>query len=64
MGNSNSAPNNTLNSHQEIALSKFISNLILAYTKHLLTISGFFNGTIPATPSPIPGPPLPFIGIS
>lgn len=47
----------------EIALSKFISNLILAYTKHLLTISGVFNGTIPAAPSPIPGPPFPFIGV-
>lgn len=49
--------------NQETAFNVFITALILAYTEHLLKISGLFNGLIPAKPSPIPGPPFPFIGV-
>jgi hypothetical protein len=46
------------------AYNLFITLLIAAYTKHLLTISGIFNGLIPAAPSPIPGPPFPWIAVT
>lgn len=46
-----------------IAHETFINNLIFAYSDHLLKISGVFNGLIPASPSPIPGPPFPWIGV-
>ena len=39
--------------------------LILAFTKHLLTVNGLYNGLIPAPPAPpIPGPPFPWVGVS
>lgn len=37
--------------------------LIAAFTTHLLTVNGVYNGLIPAAPSPIPGPPFPWIGV-
>jgi hypothetical protein len=40
------------------------SKLITAFTNHLLTVSGIYNGLVPAVPSPIPGPPFPWVGIS
>lgn len=46
------------------AFNVFIAALILAYTKHLLSISGLFNGLIPAAPSPIPGPPFPWVAVA
>lgn len=49
--------------NQETAFNVFITALILAYTEHLLKISGLFNGLVLAAPSPIPGPPFPFIGV-
>jgi len=49
--------------NQETAFNVFITALIAAYTEHLLKISGIFNGLIPAAPSPIPGPPFPWIGV-
>lgn len=49
--------------NQEVAFNVFITALIAAYTEHLLKISGVFNGLIPAAPSPIPGPPFPWIGV-
>jgi hypothetical protein len=49
--------------NQDVAFNVFITGLVLAYSKHLLKITGVFNGLIPAAPSPIAGPPLPFIGI-
>lgn len=48
---------------QETAFNVFITALIFAYAEHLLKITGVFNGLIPASPSPIPGPPFPFIGV-
>tara|TARA_R110000803_G_scaffold8577_18_gene27468 strand:+ start:1608 stop:2177 length:570 start_codon:yes stop_codon:yes gene_type:complete len=38
--------------------------LISAFTAHLLTVNGLYNGLIPASPSPIPGPPFPWAGVS
>jgi hypothetical protein len=38
--------------------------LISAFTNHLLTVQGVYNGLIPAAPSPIPGPPFPWVGVS
>jgi hypothetical protein len=49
--------------NQETAFNVFITALIAAYTEHLLKIGGLFNGLIPATPSPIPGPPFPYLGV-
>jgi hypothetical protein len=49
--------------NQEVAYELFITNLIKAYSEHLLTISGIFNGLIPSAPSPIPGPPFPWVGV-
>ena len=37
--------------------------LIAAFTTHLLTVSGLYNGLIPAAPSPVPGPPFPWVGV-
>jgi hypothetical protein len=50
--------------NKDTAFNVFITALILAYTKHLLTISGLFTGLIPAAPSPIPGPPFPWIAVA
>lgn len=49
--------------NQEVAFKAFISNLISAYTEHMLKISGIFNGLIPGLPSPIPGPIFPWVGV-
>lgn len=49
--------------NQNVAFKLFISNLILAYTEHMLKISGIFNGLIPGSPSPVPGPVFPWIGV-
>lgn len=49
--------------NQETAFNVFITALIAAYTEHLLKISGIFNGLIPASPSPVPGPPFPWVGV-
>lgn len=49
--------------NQETAFNVFITFLITAYTEHLLKIAGVFNGLIPAAPSPIPGPPFPWVGV-
>lgn len=49
--------------NQEIAFNVFITALIGSYTEHLLKISGIFNGLIPATPSPVPGPPFTWVGV-
>ena len=51
-------------SDNKSAYNSLISTLISAYTKHLLLISGIFNGLIPAAPSPIPGPPFPWIAVT
>lgn len=40
------------------------NGLIEAYSKHLLSITGIYNGLVPAVPSPIPGPPISWVGIS
>lgn len=40
------------------------TKLVTGFSNHLKTISGIYNGLIPATPSPIPGPPFPWTGIS
>ena len=48
----------------EFAFTVFITALIAAYTKHLLKIGGVFNGLIPAAPSPIPGPPFPWLAVA
>jgi len=37
--------------------------LISAFTNHLLTVQGLYNGLIPSVPSPIPGPPFPWVGL-
>jgi hypothetical protein len=37
--------------------------IILAFTTHITTISGIYNGLIPAVPSPIPSPPIPWVGV-
>ena len=37
--------------------------LISAFTNHLLTVQGLYNGLIPGVPSPIPGPPFPWVGV-
>jgi hypothetical protein len=37
--------------------------LISAFTTHLLTVNGLYNGLIPAAPSPVPGPPFPWVGV-
>lgn len=39
------------------------AKLINAFTSHLLTVNGLYNGLIPAAPSPIPGPPFPWVGV-
>lgn len=39
------------------------AKLITAFTTHLLTVNGLYNGLIPAVPSPIPGPPFPWVGL-
>jgi hypothetical protein len=39
------------------------AKLITAFTTHLLTVNGLYNGLIPAAPSPIPGPPFPWVGV-
>jgi hypothetical protein len=49
--------------NQETAFNVFITALILAYSEHLLKIAGLYNGLIPATPNPIPGPPFPYLGV-
>jgi hypothetical protein len=49
--------------NQETAFNVFITALIAAYTAHLLKIGGLYNGLIPATPSPVPGPPFPWLGV-
>lgn len=40
------------------------TSLVEAYSKHLLTITGLYNGLIPGVPSPIPGPPIPWLGVA
>ena len=47
----------------DIAVNNFIEALSKAYITHLTKISGIFVGNIPAAPSPVPGPPFPFIGV-
>lgn len=37
--------------------------LVSAFSAHMMMISGLYTGLIPAVPSPIPGPPIPWIGI-
>jgi hypothetical protein len=38
--------------------------LIAAFTSHLLTVNGIYNGLIPAPPAPpVPGPPFPWLGV-
>jgi hypothetical protein len=48
---------------QQTAVNVHIASLIEAYTKHLLKITGLFNGLIPGAP-PVPGPPFPFVGVA
>ena len=50
--------------NSESAAADFLSALVKAYTKHLLTIVGVFNGLIPSPGGPVPGPPFPFIGVA
>jgi hypothetical protein len=50
--------------NQNTAFNVFVAALILAYTEHLLKIAGTFTGLIPASPSPVPGPPFPFIAVA
>lgn len=40
-----------------------VDNLITCLKAHLGTISGVYNGLIPAAPNPIPSPPIPFVGL-
>ena len=40
-----------------------VDNLITCLKAHLGTISGVYNGLIPATPTPVPSPPIPFVGL-
>ena len=40
------------------------TKLVLAFTNHLMTVKGIYNGLIPAAPSPVPGPPFPWIGVT
>lgn len=37
--------------------------LVVAFTSHLLTVNGLYNGLIPAVPTPVPGPPFPWVGV-
>ena len=39
------------------------AKLILAFTTHLLTVQGLYNGLIPSPAGPIPGPPFPWVGL-
>ena len=48
----------------QVPMGNVISTkLISAFTTHLLTITGVYNGIIPAVPSPVPGPPFPWVGV-
>ena len=38
------------------------TKLVTAFKGHFLTVSGVYNGLIPAAPSPVPGPPFPWVG--
>jgi hypothetical protein len=40
------------------------SMLASAFTTHLTTVTGIYLGMIPSAPSPIPGPPIPWVGIA
>tara|TARA_B110000444_G_C18847044_1_gene602727 strand:- start:1114 stop:1680 length:567 start_codon:yes stop_codon:yes gene_type:complete len=37
--------------------------LIKAFKNHMKQITGIYLGLIPSAPSPIPGPPLPWVGV-
>ena len=39
------------------------NKLVTAFKGHFLTVSGVYNGLIPAAPSPVPGPPFPWVGL-
>lgn len=43
--------------------TKVVDAIISALKKFHLTIEGVYHGLIPATPSPVPGPPVPWKGI-
>lgn len=50
-------------SNADKAFELHLTELISAYSKHLLTVSGFYNGLISSPTGPVPGPPFPFVGI-
>lgn len=37
--------------------------LVAAFTTHLLTVNGLYNGLIPSPAGPVPGPPFPWVGV-
>jgi hypothetical protein len=45
------------------AASTLVSLLMSALVSHLATISGIYNGLIASPTGPIPGPPIPWVGI-
>jgi len=51
-------------SDENSAYTAHTTSLVEAYSKHILTISGLYNGLIPAVPTPIPGPPIPWVGVA
>jgi len=38
--------------------------LVSGFTTHLSMISGMYNGMIPSPTGPVPGPPIPWMGVS
>jgi hypothetical protein len=38
--------------------------LVSGFTQHMSMISGVYNGMIPSPSGPIPGPPIPWMGVS
>lgn len=51
-------------SNSDKAFQAHLTELIKAYTNHLVTISGFYNGLVSSPNGPIPGPPFPFVGVA
>lgn len=51
------------NSGFENPVEVVVDNLILCLKVHMSTISGVYNGLIPAVPNPVPSSPIPFVGL-
>lgn len=45
------------------AASTIAGLLVTAFTAHLMTMTGLFTGLIPSSAGPVPGPPIPWVGV-